>query len=129
MIRKKPAPDLIRGGNRFSEKIMLQQKPRGGDHLSRSGSTRKISTPRMTIVKRKAASWPFQLRDCHMARYSPATTKKPKNQTPKPTVKPATAQTFARLKASAVAPSRATSANAPAVSSRQVRPSVAMIVA
>ena len=22
MIRKKPAPDLIRGGNRFSEKIM-----------------------------------------------------------------------------------------------------------
>ncbi len=26
MIPKKPAPDLIRGGNRFSEKIMLQQK-------------------------------------------------------------------------------------------------------
>jgi hypothetical protein len=26
MIRKKPAPDLIRGGNRFSEKIMLHQK-------------------------------------------------------------------------------------------------------
>jgi len=24
MIAKKPAPDLIRGGNRFSEKIMLQ---------------------------------------------------------------------------------------------------------
>ena len=24
MIPKKPAPDLIRGGNRFSEKIMLQ---------------------------------------------------------------------------------------------------------
>jgi hypothetical protein len=25
MIPKKPAPDLIRGGHRFSEKIMLQQ--------------------------------------------------------------------------------------------------------
>jgi hypothetical protein len=25
MIPKKPAPDLIRGGNRFSEKIMLHQ--------------------------------------------------------------------------------------------------------
>jgi hypothetical protein len=28
MIPKKPAPDLIRGGNRFSEKIMLKQKVR-----------------------------------------------------------------------------------------------------
>jgi hypothetical protein len=26
MIPKKPAPDVIRGGYRFSEKIMLQQK-------------------------------------------------------------------------------------------------------
>jgi hypothetical protein len=26
MIPKKPAPDLIRGGNRFSEKIMLKQE-------------------------------------------------------------------------------------------------------
>jgi len=26
MIPKKPAPDLIRGENRFSEKIMLEQK-------------------------------------------------------------------------------------------------------
>jgi hypothetical protein len=26
MIPKKPAPDLIRGGNRFSEKIMLNQE-------------------------------------------------------------------------------------------------------
>jgi len=25
MIRKKPAPDVIRGGNRFSEKIMPRQ--------------------------------------------------------------------------------------------------------
>jgi hypothetical protein len=25
MIPKKPAPDLIRGGHRFSEKIMLQR--------------------------------------------------------------------------------------------------------
>jgi hypothetical protein len=28
MIRKMPAPDLIRGGYRFSEKIMLHQRPR-----------------------------------------------------------------------------------------------------
>jgi hypothetical protein len=28
MIRKKPAPDLIRGGNRFFEKIMLHQRIR-----------------------------------------------------------------------------------------------------
>jgi hypothetical protein len=28
MIPKKPAPDLIRGGNRFSEKIVLKQKAR-----------------------------------------------------------------------------------------------------
>jgi hypothetical protein len=26
MMPKKPAPDLIRGGNRFSEKIMLKQE-------------------------------------------------------------------------------------------------------
>jgi hypothetical protein len=26
VIREKPAPDLIRGGNRFSETIMLHQK-------------------------------------------------------------------------------------------------------
>jgi hypothetical protein len=29
MIPKKPAPDLIGGGNRFSEKIMLKQNVRG----------------------------------------------------------------------------------------------------
>jgi hypothetical protein len=28
MIPKKPAPDLIRGGNRFSEKIMPEQNAR-----------------------------------------------------------------------------------------------------
>src|SRR5207253_10257091 len=30
MIPKKPAPGLIRGGNRFSEKIMLQEDARAG---------------------------------------------------------------------------------------------------
>jgi hypothetical protein len=30
MIPKKPAPDVIRGGNRFSEKIMLKQIVRAG---------------------------------------------------------------------------------------------------
>src|SRR6476619_8029112 len=63
-------------------------------HHSRSPSARltKIRTARITMVKRKAASCPFQVRDCHIAQYSPATTRKPKNQTPKPTVRPATAQ-------------------------------------
>jgi hypothetical protein len=28
MIPKEPAPDLIRGGDRFSEKIMLKQRTR-----------------------------------------------------------------------------------------------------
>jgi hypothetical protein len=30
MIPKKPAPDLIRGGHRFSDKIMLQPEGRMG---------------------------------------------------------------------------------------------------
>jgi len=30
MIPKKPAPDLIRGAQRFSEKIMLRQAPPNG---------------------------------------------------------------------------------------------------
>src|SRR6516225_4903904 len=53
---------------------------------------------------RNAASCPFQTFDCHMAKYSPATTMKPKNQRPKPTVNPHTAQTFTRLKTSADVP-------------------------
>jgi|SoiMethySBSTD1v2_1073268.scaffolds.fasta_scaffold2858671_2 hypothetical protein len=32
MIPKKPAPDLIRGGNRFSDKIMLKQNGRSQQH-------------------------------------------------------------------------------------------------
>jgi hypothetical protein len=32
MIPKKPAPHVMRGGNRFSEKIMRQQKPRLARH-------------------------------------------------------------------------------------------------
>jgi hypothetical protein len=35
MIPKKPAPDLIRGGYRFSEKIMLQQKSWSGMTIRR----------------------------------------------------------------------------------------------
>ena len=79
------------------------------------------------MVKRKAACWPFQVRDCHIAQYSPATTRNPKNQTPKPTVRPATAHSLARLKASAGARSRASSAAAPTQRRRQVSPSAAMI--
>jgi hypothetical protein len=38
MIPKKPAPGLTRGGNRFSEKIMLKQK-RGADHGSNESAS------------------------------------------------------------------------------------------
>jgi hypothetical protein len=36
MIPKKPAPDLIRGGYRLSEKIMLQQNV-AADHAATPG--------------------------------------------------------------------------------------------
>src|SRR5262245_42664792 len=36
MIPKKPAPDLIRGGNRFSEKIMLEQETGRDDDSKKS---------------------------------------------------------------------------------------------
>ena len=38
MIRKKPAPHLMRGGYRFSEKIMLKQKDRAGGRLEEKSS-------------------------------------------------------------------------------------------
>src|ERR1700733_5038049 len=66
-----------------------------GVQVSRSGKVRKISTPSITIAMRNADSCAFQACDCHMVKYSPATTEKPKNQTPNPAVKPATAQAFA----------------------------------
>ena len=50
------------------------------------------------MVMRNAASWPFHSFDCHIAKYSPAMTMKPRNQRAKPTVNPATAQTLERLK-------------------------------
>ena len=50
---------------------------------------------------RNAASLPFHSFDCHIAKYSPAMTMKPKNQRAKPTINPATAQTLERLKTSA----------------------------
>jgi len=37
MIPKKPGPDLIRAGHRFSEKIMLYQKTRAGDDPALGG--------------------------------------------------------------------------------------------
>jgi hypothetical protein len=35
MIPKKPAPDLIRGANRFSDKIMLKKKNLDDDPIHR----------------------------------------------------------------------------------------------
>ena len=79
------------------------------------------------MAMRNAASCPFQIFDCHMAKYSPAITMKPKNQRPKPTVNPATAQTFEWLKTSAGALSRLSNTSAPTTSRRAVDPSMAMI--
>src|SRR5580704_3601611 len=102
---------------------------RGYHTASRSGRVTKISTPSITMVMRNAASCPFQVCDCHMAKYSPATTRKPENQRPKPAVKPATAQILARLKRSAGALSRVSNASAPIRRRRQINPSAAMIAA
>jgi hypothetical protein len=60
MIPKKPAPDLIRGGNRFSEKHALGLDPR--DHaqtekLERDDESKKIHPAfvRQTIASRPRA--------------------------------------------------------------------------
>jgi len=53
MIPKKPAPDLIRGGTRFSEKIMLPQKrmiPKSGTRFSE-----KIMLPQKRMIPKKPA--------------------------------------------------------------------------
>src|SRR5260221_14236639 len=76
---------------------------------------------------RNAASCPFQIFDCHMAKYSPAITMKPKNQRPKPTVNPATAQTFERLKTSAGALRRLSNTSVPTTSNKAVDPPKAAI--
>jgi hypothetical protein len=68
---------------------------------SSSDKVMKIKPPSMMVAMRNAASWPFHIFDCHMAKYSPATTMKPKNHRPKPSAKPATAHALARLKAGA----------------------------
>src|SRR3977135_4090258 len=58
MIPKKPAPDLIRGGGRFSEKIMLKiQKPRS---TVAGGRDRVATPPPATIVR--APLWRAALR-------------------------------------------------------------------
>src|SRR6516164_7466637 len=64
---------------------------------SPSGKVTKTSTPSISVAIRNAASCPFQSFDCHMAKYSPAININPKNQRPKPTINPATAQTLLRL--------------------------------
>src|SRR5262245_26201478 len=76
---------------------------------------------------RNAASLPFHSFDCHIAKYSPAMTMKPKNQRAKPTINPATAQTLERMKTSAGALSRPSNITAPSASKSAVSPSKAMI--
>ena len=79
------------------------------------------------MAMRNAASCPFHSFDCHEAKYSPATTRKPKNQRPKPTVIPATPQTLARLKIAAGAVSLTSNANVPITRRSPVNASAAMI--
>ena len=96
--------------------------PRGGSTnpsgTSPSGRLTKIRTARITVVMRNAASWPFHSFDCHIAKYSPAMTMKPRNQRAKPKVNPATAQTLERLKTFAGALSRPSNIAAPSASRR-----------
>jgi hypothetical protein len=44
MIPKKPAPDPIRGGNRFSEKIMLKQQAGAGWRFEEKSSRYRAET-------------------------------------------------------------------------------------
>jgi len=45
MIPKKPAPDLIRGGNRFSDKIMLKKAIQRARTFRVSAHTASAGTP------------------------------------------------------------------------------------
>jgi len=47
MIPKKPAPDLIRGGYRFSEKIMLKQEAGAGWRFKEKSSRSSPATIRL----------------------------------------------------------------------------------
>src|SRR5580700_2088990 len=47
MIRKKLAPDLIRGGTRFSEKIMLKQKAGAGCRSNHNSSRSRAKLSRL----------------------------------------------------------------------------------
>ena len=50
MIPKKPAPDLIRGGYRFSEKIMLKQRSRtAGWRFEAVASSRRYQMTRYIL--------------------------------------------------------------------------------
>jgi hypothetical protein len=56
MIPKKPAPHLMRGGNRFSEKIMLKQRARGG--MMKNHPASSIFLNAATVFGCKAAVLP-----------------------------------------------------------------------
>src|SRR6516225_9620765 len=94
---------------------------------SPSGRLTKTNAASIVPAMRKAASCAFQSFDCHMAKYSPPITTKPKNHRQKPSVNPATAQSFARLKILALARNRLSRTTAPSASKRPVETSVAMI--
>jgi hypothetical protein len=58
MIRKKPAPHLMRGGYRFSEKIMLNQKPSARiAHFAVSGARMKVATASISVLSSGRSDW------------------------------------------------------------------------
>src|SRR5262249_1020926 len=52
---EKPAPDLIRGGSRFSEKIMLEQKSRSGWRFDERSS--RSSVARIKRWRNAGSAW------------------------------------------------------------------------
>src|SRR6202040_1997728 len=91
---------------------------------SPSGRLTKTNAASIVVAMRKAASCPFHIFDCHIAKYSPPTTTKPKNHKQNPSVSPATVQSLAWLKAAPGARDRPSKTAAPSASSRPVEASV-----
>ena len=51
MIPKKPAPDLIRGGNRFSEKIMLKHMMDGQSRANTMLASQPVNIAIIAVVR------------------------------------------------------------------------------
>ena len=82
----------------------------------------------MKAKSRNAASWPFQIFDCHMRNHSPPTVMKAKYHWTSPAVRPTDARPFAFFQSRGGAPRAFHSRSAPAPISAQHRASHPMIV-